>query len=315
MRFSELLENDYNEDLRSEVITLLTAVSAEGISEISTQNLLNDLEQQGFAVDAESLLLLLADMDIVSKATDEEITISTTDADYMVGAQTDDVKSDRVDNMAATQATKDLGEDEAYDPSAQYKEMGDAKLMSLKSYGLGKQRDFARDEIARRAESGAKWQWSEDNSGEVDSNYGIEFDESLTRMRKLAGLTEDQSVNYLTIAKQLKQQIENSGRSFQTQINQHLIDDLQDAKVTDVESAVEWYEGWIADGEYGLGHPDLEIIIAYNGYDYDVTAPGAEYSDMTELGHFDFDQAKLAAREARARLQDEGHKVKITLRK
>jgi hypothetical protein len=46
MRIDELFENDYNEDLRSEVITLLTAVSAEGITEISTQNLLNDLEQQ-----------------------------------------------------------------------------------------------------------------------------------------------------------------------------------------------------------------------------------------------------------------------------
>jgi hypothetical protein len=105
MRLFELYENDYNEDLRSEVITLLTAVSAEGIVEISTQNLLNDLEQQGFAVDAESLMLLLADMKIVGKATDETITISTTDADHMVGAQTDDVKADRVDNMATTQAT------------------------------------------------------------------------------------------------------------------------------------------------------------------------------------------------------------------
>jgi hypothetical protein len=116
MRLFELYENDYNEDLRSEVITLLTAVSAEGISEISTQNLLNDLEQQGFAVDAESLLLLLGDMEIVSTATDEKITISTIDADHMVGAQTDDVKADRVDNMASKQATKDIGEEDATMP-------------------------------------------------------------------------------------------------------------------------------------------------------------------------------------------------------
>ena len=116
MRLFQLYENDYNEDLRSEVITLLTAVSAEGISEISTQNLLNDLEQQGFAVDAESLLLLLGDMEIVTKATDEKISISTIDADHMVGTQTDDVKADRVDNMASKQATKGIGEDDATMP-------------------------------------------------------------------------------------------------------------------------------------------------------------------------------------------------------
>jgi hypothetical protein len=117
MRLFQLYENDYNEDLRSEVITLLTAVSAEGISEISTQNLLNDLEQQGFAVDAESLLLLLGDMEIVSAATDQKISISTIAADKMVGAQTDDVKADRVHNLASRQATKDIGEDETNMPS------------------------------------------------------------------------------------------------------------------------------------------------------------------------------------------------------
>ena len=51
MRARHFIESDYNEDLRSEVITLLTAVSAEGVDEIDTQNLLNDLESQGYAVD------------------------------------------------------------------------------------------------------------------------------------------------------------------------------------------------------------------------------------------------------------------------
>jgi transcriptional regulator with XRE-family HTH domain len=230
--------------------------------------------------------------------------------------------------MAATQATKDLGEDmgtnfthtdEVIDKRGNTgtvygKEVNGKVQVVYHSTGEKKVRRTIHLEINDYANSDEEEGRSMD-SGEVDPNYGIEFDESLARLRELAGLTEDQSINYLMIAKQLKQQIENSGRSFQTQINQHLIDDLRDAGVTDEESAVEWYEGWIADGEYGIGQPDLEIIIAYNGHDYDVTAPGAEYSDMTELGHFDFDQAKLAAREARSRLQDEGHKVKITLRK
>lgn len=200
MRLTELFENDYNEDLRSEVITLLTAVSAEGISEISTQNLLNDLEQQGFAVDAESLLLLLGDMEVVSLATDEKITISTTDADHMVGAQTDDVKADRVDNMAATQATKDLGEDmgtsfahndEVIDKRGNTgvvygKEVNGKVRVSYHSTGEKKVVRTANLEINDYANSDEEEGRAMD-SGEVDPNYGIEFEESLARMQKLAG--------------------------------------------------------------------------------------------------------------------------------
>ncbi|NJS14177.1 MAG: hypothetical protein HC788_05595, partial [Sphingopyxis sp.] len=86
MRLHQLLaENDYNEDLRSEIITLLTAVSAEGIDEVDTQNLLNDLAAQGFAVDEGSLLELLDTIEIVSTANSEKIEIATSDSDSMTG--------------------------------------------------------------------------------------------------------------------------------------------------------------------------------------------------------------------------------------
>jgi hypothetical protein len=111
MRAYELFERDYNEDLRSEVITLLTAVSAEGIDEVDTQNLLLDLESQGYAVDTESLLDLLNTLEIVSNATGDTITIATSDADMMVGQDAEEIGQDRVDNLATNQATKDLGDD------------------------------------------------------------------------------------------------------------------------------------------------------------------------------------------------------------
>lgn len=111
MRARELFESDYNDDLRSEIITLLTAISAEGIKEVDTQNLLLDLEAQGFAVDSESLLELLNTIEIVSTATKEKISIATSDADMMMGADAAEIEQDRVDNMATDQATKDLGND------------------------------------------------------------------------------------------------------------------------------------------------------------------------------------------------------------
>jgi len=111
MKASELFDRDYTEDLRSEIITLLTAASAQGYDEIDTHNLVLDLEEQGFAVDEESLLDILDELDVVSTATPEKITIATSDADAMVGDDARDIEADRVDNMAQSQATKNLGKD------------------------------------------------------------------------------------------------------------------------------------------------------------------------------------------------------------
>ena len=41
-------------------------------------------------------------------------------------------------------------------------DMGTAELMAKKNYGLGKQREFARDELARRGAAGEKWNWGSD---------------------------------------------------------------------------------------------------------------------------------------------------------
>lgn len=111
MRARELFESDYNEDLRSEIITLLITVSAEGIDQVDTQNLLNDLEQQGYAVDIESLLELLNTLEIVATASADTIEIATSDAAAMVGQDAEEIGQDHVDNMATKQATDDIRDD------------------------------------------------------------------------------------------------------------------------------------------------------------------------------------------------------------
>ena len=103
-----MVDSDYTDDLRSEVITLLTAVSAEGISEVDTQNLLADLEAQGYSIDTDTLLNLLDGIEIVASASDDKIEIATSDADPIVGQDAQNVQANRVDALASKQATDDV---------------------------------------------------------------------------------------------------------------------------------------------------------------------------------------------------------------
>ena len=48
-------------------------------------------------------------------------------------------------------------QEKPYDPAEQFKDIGDAELMAMKNYGLGKQREHARAEIERRKNQ--PWRW------------------------------------------------------------------------------------------------------------------------------------------------------------
>lgn len=205
MRFADLFESDYTEDLRSEIITLLTAVSAEGIDEVDTTNLLNDLQNQGFAVDEAILMDLLSTIEIVSIATSDKITIATSDADAMVGDEAGNVEVDKVDNMATAQATKDIGEEINATNSGEdvivvapgHKHEGDTGvvmkvdetgiLVNLYNHGPVW---FSSDELdvndyadSDEEEMDQRGMMGDDEYDRADNNY----DESLDRIRTLAG--------------------------------------------------------------------------------------------------------------------------------
>jgi hypothetical protein len=196
MRASDLFESDYNGDLRSEVITLLTAVSAEGVHEIDTANLLADLQAQGYAVDEQSLMDLLSDIEIVSIATGDTISIATSDADSMVGAEAGEVEQDRVDNMAATQATKDIGESMGLRRGtpvvivavgSKYEgETGDVVSVDPHSvivdlYNHGR-KDFHRDDVELN-----DYADSEEEENDMYDREPDMFNESINRLRTLSG--------------------------------------------------------------------------------------------------------------------------------
>lgn len=113
MRARDLFrENDYLQDLRSEIINLLIAISVKGVEQIDTQNLLLDLEKQGYAIDEATLLSFLDEIDIVQTANSETIDISLSDVDNMVGSDAKEIEDDRVDKLATKKATDDIGDKE-----------------------------------------------------------------------------------------------------------------------------------------------------------------------------------------------------------
>jgi hypothetical protein len=209
MRYYQLRESDYNDDLRSEIITLLAAVSAEGIDTVNTQNLLNDLEQQGFAVDSDVLMSILGELDIVSVATGDSITIATSDADAMTGSEAGDIEADRVDNMATDQATKDMGEGILED--AEQLNVGDPVIITgdvnhngetgdissfghdnafvtVDLYNFGKAVFKSSDvEYNDYADSEEEEQDMRRAMGDPEFDYD-EYNESIQRMRNLAGI-------------------------------------------------------------------------------------------------------------------------------
>ena len=111
MRFRELIVEDYTDALRSEIINLLAAVSAEGVTEVDTDNLLADLQAQGYSVDVSNLMQLMDQLPIVQTASADTIQIATGESDAMVGAEADAVEQDRVDALATKKSTDDIGDD------------------------------------------------------------------------------------------------------------------------------------------------------------------------------------------------------------
>ncbi|MFW5895493.1 MAG: hypothetical protein ACOCT9_01995 [archaeon] len=78
MRLYQLLEeNGYMENLKDDVINLLTISSSIGMDKIKTKYLVKDLVEMGYDVDERTILSLLDEIDIVTDANNDVINIST----------------------------------------------------------------------------------------------------------------------------------------------------------------------------------------------------------------------------------------------
>ena|ERR1700679_1798198 len=106
MRAREILQEDYNQSLQSDLTNLLVGAKGSGANQVSTQEVVMQLSNMGYAVDERSILSLLANNPVVQASDPEQITLTTTDGEDS-GQEDQDDSAQHVSNMA--RKATDLG--------------------------------------------------------------------------------------------------------------------------------------------------------------------------------------------------------------
>jgi hypothetical protein len=100
MRARELLQEDYNQQLESDLTNLLVGAKGSGASEVKTQDLVNQLHNMGYAVDVNSILSLLSNNPTVMNATPEVINMTQPEGSAQGPAGPTQDSAARVGDMA-----------------------------------------------------------------------------------------------------------------------------------------------------------------------------------------------------------------------
>lgn len=123
MRYHNLIfENGYIENLKDEIINLLTISSSIGINDVKTSLLVRDLVGMGYEVNKQTILDILNEIDIVTSADSDVINISTFQSDEEIADIPDFEQDD-----AAFGGFEDDEEENAVDDSATEKSLRDIK--------------------------------------------------------------------------------------------------------------------------------------------------------------------------------------------
>ena len=109
MRFKQLVESNYEGELEDAIVTLLTAIGAEGLNTVDTDQLILDLQNQGFSINKNSLFSTLNGLPIVANANSETIQIRGADMTRAADLKTRDREQSKITKDAQKQAKKDLG--------------------------------------------------------------------------------------------------------------------------------------------------------------------------------------------------------------
>lgn len=79
MRARELLDENYNQNLESDLTNLLVAAKASGATEVNTQDVIIQLQGMGYSVDENSIMSLLSRNPAVLNATPTIIKFTSPD--------------------------------------------------------------------------------------------------------------------------------------------------------------------------------------------------------------------------------------------
>tara|TARA_B100000686_G_scaffold231022_1_gene238459 strand:- start:6032 stop:6373 length:342 start_codon:yes stop_codon:yes gene_type:complete len=112
MRAHEIIlqENKWNPDnMKHEVLTLLTSAAAEGITQISPVNLLQDLKAMGYPMTLSGLFDLLQGTELVKNMNRDVIELAITDADMFSNVEKSEADANKIHKTAVKQANKEIG--------------------------------------------------------------------------------------------------------------------------------------------------------------------------------------------------------------
>ncbi len=103
MRARELLQEDYNQSLESDLNNILIGAKGAGATQVNTQDVVNQLYGMGYSIDVNSIISLLSNNPAVQNATPEMIVMTTPDGASATGNTQDNAA--QVSDMAQ-KATK-----------------------------------------------------------------------------------------------------------------------------------------------------------------------------------------------------------------
>lgn len=98
MRAREILDEDYNQNLESDLTNILVSVKGNNINRIPTAKLVDKMQQSGYSVTADSLIQLLQDNPVVSNASQDYIVLNPSETSVS-GEDTED-SAEQVSDMA-----------------------------------------------------------------------------------------------------------------------------------------------------------------------------------------------------------------------
>lgn len=105
MRAREIIQEDYNQSLESDLNNLLVGAKGNGAQELNTQDVVDQLYNMGYSVDINSIMSLLSNNPAVMNATPQMINLTAPEGVAGASASEDDNAS-RVTNMAVQAAKK-----------------------------------------------------------------------------------------------------------------------------------------------------------------------------------------------------------------
>jgi len=106
MRAREILQEDYNQSLDSDLNNLLVAAKGNGAQQVQTQDIVDQLYGMGYAIDVNSIMSLLSNNPAVMNATPEMITLTAPEGATGPGDMSQQDRDDKTADMAMQAAKK-----------------------------------------------------------------------------------------------------------------------------------------------------------------------------------------------------------------